>query len=207
MAKPGPDTLPERAVSLARWGARIGLLGGSFNPAHEGHRHLSLIALRRLKLDIVWWLVAPQNPLKSADDMAPLERRLAHARDVAAHPDIVVSAIETELGTRYSVDSLAALKRRFPVAHFVWLMGGDNLAQFHLWRRWQTIASLVPIGVIARPGFTSRALASPAAQAMKDARVRDAAHLADHAPPAWTFIQERLDPASATALRNRGVWR
>ncbi len=207
MAKPGPDTLPMRAVSLARWGARIGLLGGSFNPAHEGHRHLSLIALRRLKLDVVWWLVAPQNPLKSADDMAPLERRIAHARDVAAHPDIVVSAIETELRTRYTVDTIAALKKRFPLAHFVWLMGGDNLAQFHLWRRWQTIASLVPIAVIARPGFTSRALASPAAQALKDARVRDAAHLADHAPPAWTFIQERLDPASATALRNRGVWR
>jgi len=207
MAKPGPDTLPMRAVSLARWGARIGLLGGSFNPAHEGHRHLSLIALRRLKLDVVWWLVAPQNPLKSADDMAPLERRIAHARDVAAHPDIVVSAIETELRTRYTVDTIAALKKRFPLAHFVWLMGGDNLAQFHLWRRWQTIASLVPIAVIARPGFTSRALASPAAQALKDARVRDAAHLADHAPPAWTFIQERLDPTSATALRNRGVWR
>lgn len=207
MAKPGPDTLPMRAVSLARWGARIGLLGGSFNPAHEGHRHLSLIALRRLKLDVVWWLVAPQNPLKSADDMAPLERRLAHARDVAAHPDIVVSAIETELRTHYTVDTIAALKKRFPLAHFVWLMGGDNLAQFHLWRRWQTIASLVPIAVIARPGFTSKALASPAAQALKDARIRDAGHLADHAPPAWTFIQERLDPASATALRNRGVWR
>jgi Cytidylyltransferase-like len=126
MAKPGPDTLPERAVSLARWGARIGLLGGSFNPAHEGHRHLSLIALRRLKLDVVWWLVSPQNPLKSDSEMAPLERRLTHARDVAAHPDIVVSAIETELGTRYTVDTIAELKRRFPLAHFVWLMGGGQ---------------------------------------------------------------------------------
>jgi nicotinate-nucleotide adenylyltransferase len=206
MARPGPDALPERTAALARWGGRIGLLGGSFNPAHEGHRHLSLIALRRLRLDLVWWMVAPQNPLKDGADMAPLEQRLQKAREVAAHPDIEVSAIETELGTRYTVDTIVELKRRFPVAHFVWLMGGDNLAQFHLWQRWQDIASLVPMAVIARPGFTARALASPAAQALKSARVRDAVHLADRAPPAWTFIQERLDPASATALRNRGVW-
>lgn len=207
MAKQDPDTLPDRACSLARWGARIGLLGGSFNPAHEGHRHLSLIALRRLKLDLVWWMVSPQNPLKSEEGMAPLERRLEKAREVAAHPDIVVSAIEAELGTRYTVDTIAELKRRFPVAHFVWLMGGDSLAQFHTWRRWQAIAAQVPIAVIARPGFTSRALGSPAAQALAGSRIRDAGHLADRDPPAWCFIQERLDPASATALRNRGVWR
>jgi nicotinate-nucleotide adenylyltransferase len=207
MARRGLETLPERAISFARWGARIGLLGGSFNPAHEGHRHLSLVALRRAKLDMVWWLVSPQNPLKGATDMAPLEKRLQKAREVGAHPDIEVTAIETELRTRYTVDTIAALRKRFPNAHFVWLMGGDNLAQFHLWRRWQAIAAMVPIAVVARPGFTARALSSPAAIALAAARLRDAAHLADRAPPAWAFIQERLDPASATALRNRGVWR
>ena len=207
MARPDPDALPERVAALARWGARIGLLGGSFNPAHDGHRHISLIAFRRLKLDLVWWLVSSQNPLKPASDMATLDRRLERARAVADHPEIAVSAIEAELRTRYSVDTIEALQRKFPKAHFVWLMGGDNLATFHLWRRWEDIAQRVPMAVIARPGFTTRALASPAAQALKSARVRDAATLADRTPPAWAFIQERLDPASATALRARGIWR
>lgn len=207
MARPGPDALPERVAALARWGARIGLLGGSFNPAHEGHRHISLIALRRLKLDAVWWLVSPQNPLKSTSDMAPLDRRLQRARETAAHPDIEVSTIEEALGTRYTIDTIGALQRKFPHAHFVWLMGGDSLATFHLWKQWEEIAQRVPIAVIARPGFTTRALASPAAQALQASRIRDAATLPDRAPPAWTFIQERLDPASATKLRNRGVWR
>jgi nicotinate-nucleotide adenylyltransferase len=166
-----------------------------------------LIALRRLKLDAVWWLVSPQNPLKKSSDMASLERRLTRARQVADHPDIFVSAIENELGTRYTVDTIAALKQRFPKAHFVWLMGGDNLAEFHLWRRWEEIAKLLPIAVIARPRFTTRALASPAAQQMRVWRIRDAVTLLDQPPPAWAFIQERLDPASATALRAKGVWR
>jgi nicotinate-nucleotide adenylyltransferase len=139
--------------------------------------------------------------------MAGLERRLAHAREVAAHPDIVVSAIEEALGTRFTIDTIEALRRLFPRAHFVWVMGGDSLATFHLWRRWEEIAQRLPIAVIARPGFTTRALKSPAAVALQAARVREAATLADRKPPAWAFVHERLDPASATALRNRGVWR
>jgi nicotinate-nucleotide adenylyltransferase len=209
MGKHDPDALPPSIVSLARDGGRIGLLGGSFNPAHQAHRHISLIALRRLKLDAVWWLVSPQNPLKSTVGMASLERRLAKAREVAAHPDIHASAAETALGTQYTVDTLEALIDKFPQAHFVWLMGGDSLASFHLWRRWKAIARLLPIAVVARPGFTIRALTSPAAQFLEDARIddKDAATLGDRAAPAWTFLRERLDPTSATALRNRGVWR
>ena len=209
MVKHDPDALPPTIVSLAREGGRIGLLGGSFNPAHQAHRHISLIALRRLKLDAVWWLVSPQNPLKSTTGMATLERRLAKAREVAGHPDIHVSAAEIALGTQYTIDTLEALTAKFPKAHFVWLMGGDSLASFHLWRRWKTIAKLLPIAVVARPGFTIRALSSPAAQFLDDARIDDsqAATLAEHEAPAWTFLRERLDPTSATALRNRGVWR
>jgi nicotinate-nucleotide adenylyltransferase len=209
MGKHDPDALPPPVVALARDGGRIGLLGGSFNPAHQAHRHISLIALRRLKLDAVWWLVSPQNPLKSTVGMASLERRLEKAREVAAHPDIHVSAAETTLGTQYTVDTLEALIAKFPKAQFVWVMGGDSLASFHLWRRWKAIAKLLPIAVVARPGFTIRALASPAARFLDDARIDDteAATLAGRAAPAWTFLRERLDPTSATALRNRGVWR
>jgi nicotinate-nucleotide adenylyltransferase len=209
MVRHDPDALPPPVVALARDGGRIGLLGGSFNPAHQAHRHISLIALRRLKLDAVWWLVSPQNPLKSTAGMASLDRRLAKAREVAAHPDIHVSAAETVLGTQYTIDTLEALTAKFRQAHFVWLMGGDSLASFHLWRRWKAIAKLLPIAVVARPGFTIRALASPAAQYLDDARIddKDAATLAERAAPAWTFLRERLDPTSATALRNRGVWR
>ena len=209
MVTPDPNAFPPQIVALARAGGRIGLLGGSFNPAHQAHRHISLVALRRLKLDAVWWLVSPQNPLKSVTGMASLERRLERAREVAAHPDIHVSAAETTLGTQYSVDTIESLTTKFPKAHLVWLMGGDSLATFHLWRRWKAIAKLLPIAVVARPGFTVRALASPAALHLDNARIddKDASTLADRDAPAWVFVRERLDPTSATALRNRGVWR
>ena len=209
MVRFDPEVLPPQALALAKSGARIGLLGGSFNPAHAAHRHISLIALRRLKLDAVWWLVSPQNPLKGASDLASIERRANHARAIADHADIHVTTIETALGTQYTIDTLEALTRQFPKARFVWLMGGDNLAEFHRWRRWEEIAALVPMAVIARPRFTTRALASPAAQQLRAARlpVEEAGNLALKAPPAWVFIQERLDPTSSTTLRAKGVWR
>jgi nicotinate-nucleotide adenylyltransferase len=208
MGKPDPDVVPPRIQALAALGGRIGLLGGSFNPAHRAHRHISLIALRRLQLDAVWWLVAPLNPLKAAKDMAPLEKRIASARAEAQHPDIFVSAVESELGTRYTVDTLKALTQKMPRAHFVWLMGGDSLAAFHTWRRWDEIAARVPIAVIARPAFTLRAISSPAAQRLMRARIplSEAATLAERAPPAWVYIEEQLDPMSATSLRERGLW-
>lgn len=208
MGKPDPDVVPPRIQALAAQGGRIGLLGGSFNPAHRAHRHISLIALRRLKLDAVWWLVSPLNPLKSAGDMAPLSMRIASARAVSGHPDIFASAVETQLGTRYTVDTLKALKAEMPLARFVWLMGGDSLAAFHTWRRWSAIAASVPIAVFARPGFTLRAISSPAAQRLRRARIpsSDAATLADRTPPAWVYLEEQLDPMSATSLRQRGLW-
>jgi nicotinate (nicotinamide) nucleotide adenylyltransferase/ribosome silencing factor RsfS/YbeB/iojap len=183
---------------------RIGLLGGSFNPAHGGHLHISREALRRLDLDEVWWLVSPQNPLKPAAGMAPFVARLAAAKALAAADRrIRVSDIEARLGTSYTADTLRALRRRFPAARFVWLMGGDNLAQFPYWRRWQDIFRTVPIAVFDRPGTALRALAGSAAQRFAAARVPASAarRLASRLPPAWVFFHTRLDPRSATRIR------
>lgn len=209
MARFDPDLVPPQALAQLNAGAKIGLLGGSFNPAHEAHVHVSLVALRRLKLDSVLWMVSPQNPLKGSSETAPLDKRLERAREVATDPRIEVTAIEQALDTRYTIDTIETLQRRFPKARFVWLMGGDNLAQFHRWRRWQDIARRVPIAVIARPGFTIKALASPAAQLMAETRLpaTRAPELARQVPPAWVFLAEKLDPASSTALRQRGLWR
>jgi nicotinate-nucleotide adenylyltransferase len=185
-------------------GRRIGLLGGSFNPAHGGHLHISRLALTRLDLDEVWWLVSPQNPLKATTGMAPLAVRLAQANAVAAADRrIHVSAIEAVLGTTYTADTLTALRRRFPRAHFVWLMGGDNLRQIPYWKRWPTIFRTVPIAVFDRPSTARRALASAAAARFARARVpvSEARQLADMPPPAWVFFPTRLDPRSATAIR------
>jgi nicotinate-nucleotide adenylyltransferase len=192
-------------ASLGAAPRRIGLLGGSFNPAHAGHRHISLSALRRLGLDEVWWLVSPQNPLKPGGNMAPLPQRLARARAVAAHRRIRVSDIERLLGTRYTIDTLAALKRLFPATRFVWLMGADNLAQMARWKRWPDLCRLTPFAVLDRPGDATRALAGAVARRYPDRRLgeRAARHLADATPPAWCFIHVRLSPLSATALRAR----
>lgn len=181
----------------------IGLLGGSFNPAHRGHRRVSLAAKRALALDEVWWLVSPGNPLKPAAGMAPLAARLASARRVARHAPIRPTAIERRLGTRYTVDTLRKLVRLYPQHRFIWLMGADNLAEFHRWRNWRGIARTVAIAVIARPGYDGRALASPAM-----------GWLRRHARPAgqakrWTMwslpalvrLRFRPDPTSATAIR------
>lgn len=185
-------------------GLRVGLLGGSFNPPHAGHRALSLLAMKRLQLDRVWWLVSPGNPLKDTSALPPLNARLAAARELAAHPAIDVTDIEAAIGTRYTVDTIAALRRRFPKVRFVWLMGADNLAQFHRWRHWQAIANQIPIAVVDRPLESLRALSSPAALALAKYRydANRAAMLADADAPAWIFLHGMKMPLSSTQLRS-----
>jgi nicotinate-nucleotide adenylyltransferase len=183
---------------------RIGVLGGSFNPAHDGHLHISLLALRRLGLDQVWWMVSPQNPLKSEAGMADFAERLAGARRRALrHPAIRVTDIERRLGSVHTVESLSRLKRRFPGVRFVWLMGADNLVQLPRWRRWQDLFSTVPIAVFARPSYSLRALSGKAARAFARFRQTEeqARSLADAAVPAWVFLHSRPHPASATQIR------
>ena len=184
-------------------GRRIGLLGGSFNPAHAGHRHISLEALKRLRLDRVWWLVSPQNPLKPRGDMAPLGDRLVTAAAVADHPRIAVTGIEDALGTTYTVDTVRALKRRFPTTDFVWLIGADNLAQLPHWHRWEQLFREVPIAVFAREPWGSAPRASRAAARFAQARrgIGRATRLVGEFPPAWCYLPTRRHPASATAIR------
>ncbi len=186
-----------------RIGLRIGLLGGSFNPAHGGHRRISLFALKALGLDEVWWLVSPGNPLKPRAGMAPLAARLASARQHARRAPIRVTAIERELGTRYTADTLHSLAARYPKCRFIWLMGSDNLAQFHRWRAWRNIARTMPIAVIARPGYDDAAIASPAMAWLGRYR-RSAARIANRAEwsaPALIQLRFDPDPRSATQLR------
>jgi nicotinate-nucleotide adenylyltransferase len=182
---------------------RIGLLGGSFNPAHDGHRDISLAALTYLDLDEVWWLVSPQNPLKPQKGMAPFAERIASARAVADHPRIRVTGIEAKLGTQFTADTLRKLVTRFPSCRFVWLMGADNLAQIASWRDWTRIFHLTPIAVFDRPAYTIKALTSLAARRFRRSRRREAAlrTLAATLPPAWVFVHHRLNPISATAIR------
>ncbi|AOH83692.1 nicotinate-nicotinamide nucleotide adenylyltransferase [Sphingomonas panacis] len=183
---------------------RIGILGGSFNPAHQGHRAISLAALDALGLDEVWWLVSPGNPLKEASgDMAPLAVRLASARVVARHAPIRVSALEVRLGTRYTVDTIVKLVRLYPKKRFIWLMGSDNLAQFDQWRGWRRIAREVPIAVIARPGYDRHAHAAPAMGWLRRSirPARQAKRWTKWRLPALVLLRFRLDPTSATRLR------
>ncbi|MQP65399.1 nicotinate-nucleotide adenylyltransferase [Niveispirillum sp. SYP-B3756] len=198
---------PPRPLAGGLWrGLRVGLFGGSFNPAHGGHRHMSLMALRMLGLDEVWWLVSPQNPLKSLDGMAPLTQRMAGAARVANHPRIRVSDIETRMGTRYTVDTLAGLKRHFPGTDFVWLMGADNLAQMPRWRGWTRIFGMVPVAIFPRQPYSVGALGGKAARRFAKARwqMSAAKHLAGAKAPAWVFLEAPLHPASATAIRCQG---
>lgn len=182
---------------------RTGLLGGSFNPAHRGHRGVTLAAVRALGLDEAWWLVSPGNPLKPAKGMAPLAARLASARQQARRAPIRATAIEAKLGTRYTIDTIRKLNARYPKRRFIWLMGGDNLAQFHRWRDWRWIARTVPIAVIARPGYDDQALRSPAirwfGRFVRPARV--ARNWTDWRLPALVLLRFRPDPTSASALR------
>lgn len=182
---------------------RIGLLGGSFNPAHEGHRHVSLEALKRLGLDEVWWLVSPQNPLKSGADLEPLASRVAGARAIARHPRLRVDAPELALGTRYTLDTVRALQRAYPRARFVWLMGADILPQLVDWKGWRDLFATVPICAFARPGWSHRALASTAPRTFARYRLdADKARMLASTPaPAWVFVPSRLDTTSATAIR------
>jgi len=197
---------------MSRWfklpphapGQKIGLLGGSFNPAHEGHVAASLLALRRLKLDYVWWLVSPGNPLKDAGTLASLAERLADARVVSSHPRIIVTDIEAQAGTRFTFDIVQLLKQRAPTCRFVWLMGADNFISFHRWKRWQEIAELVPIAIIDRPGSTLKG--SHMGKAFEKARLdeTDAALLPLSPPPAYVVLHGPRSSLSSTELRESG---
>ena len=182
---------------------RVGLLGGSFNPAHRGHRHVTLAAIRALDLDEAWWLVSPGNPLKPRRGMAPFAARVVSARRMARRAPIRASAIEQRLHTRYTVDTLRVLQRRFPKIRFIWIMGADNLAQFHVWKDWRTIARTMPIAVIARPGYDGRALAAPAMGWLRRFRrpARQASDWTEWSVPALVLLRFRPDPTSATQLR------
>ena len=185
-------------------GMRVGLFGGSFNPAHEGHAHVAQTALERLRLDRVVWLVSPQNPLKRGAETASLAERMASARRAAGRdPRMIVSDAETRLGVVYTVDLVQRLRDRFPGVRFVWIMGGDNLASFHRWRGWTDIARIVPIAVVARPDSLLQGRSSPFARRFARSRwpSRRAGLLAEAHPPAWTYLRAPLNPASSTALR------
>lgn len=191
----------------ARPGETIGLLGGSFDPPHAGHVHISKAALKRFRLDRVWWMVSPGNPLKERGP-APLDQRMEAARAMIRHPRIEVTDIEARLGTRYTADTIRAITGMFPHVRFVWLMGADNLAQFHLWQDWEEILYSVPMGVLARPGERMPARLS------RTARIHGAARLPSKASellgrseaPKWCFVNLPLSPESSTAIRESGGW-
>lgn len=182
---------------------RIGLLGGSFNPAHEGHVHISLAAIERLQLHKLWWMVTPGNPLKRHSELASLEDRLACARKLATHPKIEVTDFEASLPSPYASDTVDFLTRRYPGVRFVWIMGGDNLAQFHRWRNWARLFAAIPILIADRPSSRYKALASPAAQRFAGARLNEAAVgcLPYSKPPAWVYLTLPLCAVSSTAIR------
>jgi len=184
----------------------VGLLGGSFNPAHAGHRHISLLALKLLKLQEIWWLVSPQNPLKPRSGMAPFAIRLARAAALARDPRIKVSDLELRLGTHFTADTVETLKRRYPRLRFVWLMGADNLRQIAGWQRWPQIFTQLSIAVFDRPSYSLKALAGRAACRFRHHRMRprQAGRLAELGPPAWVFLHIPLHKASATAIRAAG---
>ncbi|HMN39029.1 MAG TPA: nicotinate-nucleotide adenylyltransferase [Hyphomicrobium sp.] len=188
---------------LATPGQRIGLMGGTFNPPHDGHRIVAETALKRLKLDQLWWVVTPGNPLKENAALPSQAVRMAQARSFAHGPKMKITGFEAELGTPYTAATIAFLLRRFPGVRFVWVMGADNLASFDRWQFWQRIAASIPIAVVDRPGWRFKAIASPAAQNLAGARIDEAyaASLADLKAPAWTFLTSRLSPLSSTALR------
>ncbi len=187
-------------------GQVIGVLGGSFDPPHAGHVHLTREALKRLRLDQIWWLVSPGNPLKK-NPPAPLAQRMAQARAIMRHPKVHITDLEAGFGTRATVDTMAALRRRWPRLRFVWLMGADNLAGFHQWDRWPDIVAQVPLAVLARPGQRLRALTSPAARKMAAHRLApaQAATLGRRGAPAWVYLDMPMRAESSTQLRAKAV--
>lgn len=195
----GPIRLPPSAP-----GMRIGLYGGSFDPPHPGHRHVALMALRRLRLDRVWWVVSPGNPLKDVSRLASGRDRIAAARRMAAHPKLKVTGFEAELGVTYTVETIRYLVRRLPTVRFVWIMGADSLGGFHRWREWRAFANLVPIAIVDRPGWTLRAPGSRAGLALGRHRLPEveAPGLAGRVPPVWTFLHGPRSDVSSTSLRN-----
>jgi nicotinate-nucleotide adenylyltransferase len=196
-------------IPLHTDGMRIGLLGGSFNPPHAAHRAISQFAIKRLQLDRVWWLVTPGNPLKAPAGLRELDERAGAARKMADDPRIDVSCLESVIGTRYTADTISYLRRRCSGLRFVWIMGADNLAQFHRWQNWRRIADQVPFAVIDRPPQSFRALAAPAALALQRYRIPEscAGRLADCRAPAWVFLTGMKSTLSSTGLRNPdGSW-
>jgi nicotinate-nucleotide adenylyltransferase len=184
-------------------GQRIGLFGGSFNPAHYGHYMVALYALKRLELDWVWWLVSPQNPLKDPSETGEYAARLAYTRQVAKHPRFVVTDIEKQMAARTTAETLRGLKPLLKRAHFVWIMGADSFASLHRWHDWLEIPETLPLAVLARPGFSLRALGGPAATRFAEAQIPTnlAPKLVTAIPPAWCFIPMPLRPESSTAIR------
>ena len=186
-------------------GMRVGLFGGSFNPAHEGHAHVAETALIRLRLNRVIWLVSPQNPLKSRHGTAAIRDRLAGARRMARGSQMIISDAETRIGSQYTIDTLRLLKRRFPGVKFVWIMGADSLAGFHQWRGWTQIMRAMPVAVVSRPWAALKSRTSPAAKRFKAGRhpARRGPIIADQAAPAWVYLRGPFNFASSTALRER----
>nr|WP_170342593.1 nicotinate-nucleotide adenylyltransferase [Ruegeria arenilitoris] len=195
------------AIPYARPGQVVGLFGGSFDPPHQGHVHVTLEAMKAFGLDRVWWLVSPGNPLKSRGP-APIDQRVEAARSIMRHPKVEVTDIEDLTGTRATADTLAALRRLYPQVRFVWLMGADNLAQFHKWKDWRLIMDTVPVGVVARPGDRISARMSPAARVYAKYRIDGTArHLLGRADaPAWCFVNVPMVDVSSTQIRSKGGW-
>ncbi len=209
-ARRGPDAGRPKALRpgfhLER-GQRVGLFGGSFNPPHSGHAHVARTAMAHLDLDRVLWLVSPQNPLKPAGQTADLSERMAQTRAVAKTASqglsMIVSDVESRIGASFTIDTLRALKARHPGVQFVWIMGADNLAQFHRWRGWLQIMQLMPVAVIARPGSLLRSRFAPAAKRFASSRIDDAAShgLASRTAPAWVYLNAPLNHVSSSAIR------
>ncbi len=196
------------ALPFAPPGQVVGLLGGSFDPAHEGHAHITREALKRFGLDQVWWLVSPGNPLKERGP-AGMDKRIAHARQVMQHPRVIITDIEARIGTRYTAQTIARLQRLYPRVRFVWLMGADNLVQFSQWQDWEWIMCHVPVGVLARPGQRISARGSKTARVFSDFRLRKSqSQLLGHSsPPSWCFLNVPMVDHSSTEIRKRGDWR